>query len=97
MTKTALLAALSILAPAADKVAFDWKPTKGASASYKTTNSHKADFGGGPEDLVITWDSKITVEKVDDKRVLLKLENGEPSATKSFRPYLDVATGLRRT
>ena len=81
MTKTALFALIALIAPASDKVAFDWKPTKGASASYKTTNSHKADFGGGPQDLVIAWDSKITVEKVDDKRVLLKLENGEPSAT----------------
>jgi hypothetical protein len=81
MTKTALLAALAILAPASDKVAFDWKPAKGSTANYRTTNSHKADFGGGPEDLVIEWPSKITVEKADDKRVLLKLENGEPTAT----------------
>lgn len=81
MTKTALFALIALLAPASDKVAFDWKPVKGASASYKTTNSHKADFGGGPEDLVIEWASKITVEKVDDKRVLLKFENGEPTAT----------------
>lgn len=79
MLTTALLA-LSLALPA-DKVAFDWKPVKGQSAEYKTTNSHKADFGGGPQDLLIAWTSKITVDKVEKDRVWLKLENGEPTAT----------------
>ncbi len=83
MTKTALSLSLAVvsLVLTGDKVSFDWKPTKGSTANYKTTNAHKADFGGGPQDLVIAWDSKVTVEKVDEKRVLLKMENGEPTAT----------------
>ncbi len=83
MTKTALSLTFAVVSLflAGDKVSFDWKPTKGATANYKTSNSHKADFGGGPQDLVIAWTSKVTVEKVDDKRVLLKFENGEPIAT----------------
>ncbi len=83
MTKTALSLSLAVVSLflTGDKVSFDWKPVKGSTASYKTTNSHKADFGGGPQDLVIAWDSKITVEKVDEKRVFLKSENGEPIAT----------------
>jgi hypothetical protein len=81
MLKTVLFAALALGALSGDKVTFDWKPEKGQTASYKFTNSHKADFGGGPQELVIAWTSKITVDKVDGKKVWLKLENGEPVAT----------------
>lgn len=77
MLTTALIATFAL---AQNKVTFDWKPEKGASASYKTSNSHKADFGEGPQDLVISWDSKITVDKVEGKKVWLQMDNGEPVA-----------------
>lgn len=80
MLKLALpLLALAFVS--ADKVSFEWKPIVGQTAEYKTTNTHKADLGAGEEDLVIAWPSKVTVDKVEGKRVWLKIENGEPTAT----------------
>lgn len=61
-----------------DKVSFDWKPVKGSKADYTTTNRHEADLGGGLVDLLITWDSTITIDKVDGKRVWLDIDNDEP-------------------
>lgn len=77
MLTTALIASIAL---GQTKTSFDWKPEKGTSASFKTTNSHKADFGEGPQDLVISWDSKITIDKVEGKKVWLQLDNGEPVA-----------------
>ena len=68
-----------LTASAWDKVSFDWKPLKGSKANYTTTNRHEADLGGGVVDLVVTWDSTITVEKVDGKRVWLDIYNEEPA------------------
>lgn len=76
--------ALTVLALAAltpQKTTFEWKPVKGSSVEYKTTNLHKADFGAGEEELVISWTSKVTVDKVEGKKVWLKIENGAPRAT----------------
>ena len=61
-----------------DKASFDWKPVKGSKASYTTVNKHEVDMGGGLVDLVVTWDSTITVDKVDGKRVWLDIDNEEP-------------------
>lgn len=79
MTVTAILACVLALAATADKVDFDWKPVKGATAEYTTTNMHEADMGGGSGELLITWDSTITVEKVDGKKVWLDIDNEEPT------------------
>ena len=68
-----------LTASAWDKVSFDWKPLKGSKANYTTTNRHEADLGGGVVDLVVTWDSTITIEKVDGKRVWLDIYNEEPA------------------
>lgn len=68
------------LAATTDKVVFDWKPVKGTKAEYLTTNKHEADMGGGPVDLTIMWDSTVTVDKVEGKRVWLSSEAGEPIA-----------------
>ena len=35
-------------------------------------------MGGGLVDLLITWDSTITIDKVDGKRVWLDIDNDEP-------------------
>ena len=75
---TALLVGALALSAPIWKVKFDWKPVKGASAEYTMTNSHEADLGGGLVDLVITWDSTITVDKVDGKRVWFEVDNEEP-------------------
>ena len=78
MTMTAMLVgALALSAPAL-KVKFDWKPVKGASAEYTTTNSQELADGSGVSDVVITWDSTITIDKVDGKRVWFEVENGVP-------------------
>jgi len=73
-----LVGALALSAPIW-KVKFDWKPVKGALAEYTTTNSHETDLGGGLVELVVTWDSTITVDKVDGKRVWFEVDNDEPT------------------
>ncbi len=78
MTMTAMLVGALALSAPAWKVKFDWKPVKGASAEYTTTNSHEANLGGGVSDIVITWDSTITVDKVAGKRVWFDVDNEEP-------------------
>lgn len=78
MLTTALIATLAL---AQQKATFEWKPEKGTSAVYKTINSHKADFGSGPEDLVISWRSTISVSKVEKDKVWLAIDNDEPVAT----------------
>lgn len=75
----AMLAGALVLAATADKVEFDWKPVKGSKAEYTTTNLHNTDMGGGPVELLITWDSVITVERTDKKKVWLDVDNDEPS------------------
>ena len=79
-TRLFLIVAICGLLTAAtwDKVSFDWKPVKGSKADYTTTNRHEADLGGGLVDLLITWDSTITIDKVDGKRVWLDIDNDEP-------------------
>ncbi|MCH7905764.1 MAG: hypothetical protein IH944_14505 [Armatimonadetes bacterium] len=67
-----------LTASAWDKVSFDWKPVTGSKANYTTVNKHEVDMGGGVVDLVVTWDSTITVDKVDGKRVWLDIVNEEP-------------------
>ncbi|MCH8979215.1 MAG: hypothetical protein IH945_08230 [Armatimonadetes bacterium] len=78
MTMTAMLVGALALSAPIGKVKFDWKPVKGASAEYTTTNSHEANLGGGVSDIVVTWDSTITVDKVDGKRVWFQVDNEEP-------------------
>ena len=73
-----LVGALALSAPIW-KVKFDWKPVKGASAEYTTTNSQELADGSGVSDVVITWDSTITIDKVDGKRVWFKVVNEEPT------------------
>lgn len=79
MIVTALLAGVFALAATAYKVKFDWKPVKGSKAEYTTTNSHEGDFGGGVVEMIVTWDSTITVDKVDGKKVWLDVVNDEPT------------------
>lgn len=78
MTVTSFFACALALAATTDKVSFDWNPVKGSKAQYTTTNWHEADMGGGIVDLVITWGSTITVEKVDGKKVWLDVVNDDP-------------------
>ncbi len=72
---------LVVSAMPTDKTKFEWKPVVGQKGTYTTVNRHKADMGGGEVDLNITWNSVITVKKVDGERVTLDLANDEPKAT----------------
>lgn len=74
----ALAAAPLLIAASQEKVSFLWKPQAGKIAKYKTLNSHRADFGQGDQNLEISWNSVIKVEKVEGEHAMLALDNDEP-------------------
>lgn len=76
-----MLVLLAMQATSPDKIKFDWKPVEGQKATYATTNSHDADLGGGPVKLNISWNSVISVKKIEGKNVHLDFTNDEPKAT----------------